>query len=475
MKVSILPNSEIENVITYDTVHQLLRHFPKHEINIPQQILQLLLVQNELKDKLESSPVLLRLAVNLVLNQGLKKLASINSRAERILVGRFMEDKFAKEVAAELGISRDRIQREQREAIKDLVDILRKNEHEARKQHVDLMVQPLGIPSYTRLFGMDRVCHQLVEQLLTEGHPWNITITGIGGIGKSSIADQVIRQAVNNLHYQRVIKLYIRSGSLTESQLIEYLAETLLLNSTGIPQNEQIAQIRHLLKTVSHLIFIDNLESDISHLFDFLETLSRPSRFLLTVREQPVKKNRVYVLPIKPLSLENSADLIRHLAQNGQAYQELASIADEQIKRIYEKVGGNPLALKLVVGLVNTFSIPDILEDLKSIQHDDTKKMYLHIFWNSWQALDDISQRVLQVFPLISGKGEVSEVIYKIVKGKYSELTNEDVTNALSNLVTRSLVEVSGSVWSNSYLYSIHNLTRSFLTTNIIDWPSDSI
>jgi hypothetical protein len=235
-----------------------------------------------------------------------------------------------------------------------------------------------------------------------------------------------------------------------------------------ISSEQREAEVRHVLKSVPHLVIIDNLEADVSHLTPCLFSLAGPTKFLLTSRERPSSAAHIYTWSLAPLSFEDAACLIQDYARVS-GHPQLAEATQAQLQPIYDKVGGNPQALKLVVGLTNQFAIPEILQDLVEVKFDETEAMYRHIYLRVWQSLDKASQAVLKAMPLVGATGATRDYITSLCR-----LEAREVTRAIQELISRSLLEVHGSVWEQ-HRYNIHSLTRTFLQTEIIDWPSDSI
>src|SRR5690606_4123610 len=125
---------------------------------------------------------------------------------------------------------------------------------------------------------------------------------------------------------------------------------------------QQIVQLRREMKSRPCLVVIDNLESetDTAYLLTQLHDLTSPSKILLTTRTQATWPVAVYGMPVQQLSLAAAEALLRGYAREcGVRVVEEATPAD--IQSIYDIVGGNPLALKLVVTLLDTYSLTQVL------------------------------------------------------------------------------------------------------------------
>jgi hypothetical protein len=130
---------------------------------------------------------------------------------------------------------------------------------------------------------------------------------------------------------------------------------------------------------------------------------------------------------------------------------------------IHGLTGGNPLAIKLVVSLAAVLSLPQVLKDLMRSRPGPVEEMYRHIYLAAWQTLSPPARCLLQAMPLVAESGGQPEQLQAI-----SRLSNQELWPAISELASRSLLEVRGTVWERRY--GIHRLTQTFLCTEIIDW-----
>ena len=167
-------------------------------------------------------------------------------------------------------------------------------------------------------------------------------------------------------------------------------------------------------------------------------------------------------MSLDELSDVDAADLLRHQAQVI-GLGDLAGAAEDDLKAIYEVTGGNPLALKLVVSLAAVMSLPQVLADLAQSRPGPIEDLYRHIYWESWRSLSEEAKSLLQAMPLIASSGALPQQIRAI-----SELSENAFWPAVSELISRSLLEITGTIHERRY--SIHRLTETFLRTEIIGW-----
>jgi hypothetical protein len=133
------------------------------------------------------------------------------------------------------------------------------------------------------------------------------------------------------------------------------------------------------------------------------------------------------------------------------------------VDAIFRVTGGNPLALKMVTSLAAVLPLPAVLADLGRGRAGPIEDLYRNIYWEAWRALSDEARALLQAMPLVSEAGALPKQLLAI-----SGLSEADLWPAITELVSRSLLEVRGTMQERRY--GIHRLTETFLRTEIIDW-----
>jgi len=437
----------------------------------------LLLIQEQRRSMSSSAnPTALRLATNQVLLKGIEELEVGDQEGARILKTRFADDNTLLMVAHKINSSEFTVSRKQRAAIKSLANILFEREMDARQVRAESIEAQLPPPSYTHLFGVEEAVEKLLERLTEPDGPGVIAIIGIGGIGKTALADAVTRRIARQLHFDVVVWLrsdpqtmsgQTLSPRLTFVSLVAELADKLGLEGAGASQEQRLAHVRQVLKGQPHLIVVDNLETDAetAYLLDHLNDLAGPSKFFLTTRARHASQATVFHFEMSELSLEDSTALVfRHARDTG--LPDLDQTGDEPIRAIYDVTGGNPLALKLVVSLLDLLPLQQILSDLERSRPGQVENLYKHIYWQAWQILSLEARSLLQAMPLVGETGGTPDYLQTI-----SNLPTDRFWLALQELRSRSLVEVRGTIQEKRY--GIHRLTESFLRTEIIHWPDE--
>lgn len=396
-----------------------------------------------------------------LLHQALDTLHPHDPLAVQLLRLRFVEGQTLLGVAFKLNLSEDQAKRRQREAIKQVAAVLAELETAARAAHTHAQEASLPPPSYTELFGTDDALNDLHRQLQHNSAPWVIALVGLGGLGKTSMAHAAVRRLIPEARYQQIVwhRLPLQHTA-DPAPILAALAESLC---PEVPSHQQYGRLRHLLKTTPHLIILDNLEIDTAPLLSTLQDLAGPTKFLLTSRHHPPPMAATHIIHLAELPFTAVASLLRQQAK-AIAQPDLQHASDALLHDIYGAVGGNPLALKLVVGLSHTIALPHILADLTAVHTTAIEQMYRHIYWQAWHSLSKTAQAVLEIMPMTADIGATPDQLQAI-----TSLSPAELWPALTELTTRSLLEIRGTTWARRY--GIHRLTESFLQTEIIHWP----
>ena len=420
-----------------------------------------------------------RQATNQVLLRAIETLAENYDREAEVLRLRFLNGELVYAVANRFNISEPTVYRLQAQALDHLADTLasmEKNAHLARFAQLEARLEP---PATAGLVGVAWHIDRLLDELWRPNGPALVLIEGIGGIGKTTLADAVLRRLVRerpngeigwvSARHQRIdlagALWSTERPALTPEALLDALARQVLPGAPPFASSDKaLAALRvHLAKRPA-VIVVDNLETvaDVAGLLPALRQLANPTRFLLTSRQSLYAEPDLYHYRVPELAEPDALRLVRQEAER-RNLPDLATASDAELHPIVATVGGNPLALRLVVGQTHVHPLRVVLEDLTAARGPTVENLYSYLYRRAWDSLDELSRRALLAMPLATGRGADLDYLAEI-----SELDAGDLRAALTRLVDLNLVDSRGDL--NERRYAIHALTRSFLVEQVVRW-----
>jgi len=459
-----------------EVVHQALRQWHS-DSNAPSPLGHLYLFRKAQRNGYTT----LRRVTNQVLLDAMEVLKQTHEHDVKLLQMRFLDLLSAQQVGHHMNVAESTIYTLQRQAIERLAETLDQMEYQASTTQKTTLQARLEPASYVNLIGIQEHLEQLRQLLMTSGPPWLVSVEGIGGIGKTSIAHALLRQLIDLGAFDEIgwvsarqARLNFGGGiqlsegpALTAETLIEQLLRQLLPDhappaGTPVEQNLRLLQTR--LKATPHLIVIDNLETvtDVEGLLPTLQTLAAPTKFVLTSRQSLYTEPNIYHFVVPELAEADALQLVKQEA-TWSNLPVLAKSSDAELRPIVETVGGNPLALRLVIGQAHIHALETILDELRQAQGQTAENLYYYIYHQAWERLDPLSQKVLLIMPLTPPHGENLHYLAQV-----GNLPVGDVRLALNKLVMLNLVDARGGL--NDRRYSIHGLTRTFLQEQVAKW-----
>lgn len=407
-----------------------------------------------------------------LLNLSLNNLKSRAPESEELLRERFEHRRDVLAVANSLNVSESSLYYRQRQAIQQLTEIILQLEINASTKWQEKMLTRLPPPTYQKLVGVEKPQEQLLSALSTSSSQTTVSIDGIGGLGKTALADQTARKIIKtnlfddifwitakHTHLSSLGRLQIDNERpvLTYAMFIDKIAQQLDINDTTHLQRDRY--VRQYLKETPCLVVIDNLETvaDYRTLLPELQNLQNPSKFLLTSRIRLIQETGVFSVSLDELKLDDALKLMRNEAKQS-GFTALIDAKDEDLAKIYHTVGGNPLALKLIVGQLRIHSLPRVLNRFaqKPKTLHQNEGIFDYIYREIWDALGEVGKATLLALTQAGDSGFSFDHLVAI-----SGLAEEDVSRCLEELIQSSIVDLTGTLFERKY--RLHRLTEVFL------------
>jgi hypothetical protein len=215
---------------------------------------------------------------------------------------------------------------------------------------------------------------------------------------------------------------------------------------------------RQYLRERACLVVVDNLETvaDYRSLLPSLRQWQNPSKFLITSRFRLLDEPDVFSFSQQELSQVAAFELIRQEAKRT-GFHSLARADEEELQPIYSAVGGNPLALKLIVGQLRFRSLPRVLSRFEQATGNGNRdELFEYIYREIWESLGDESKIALLALTQAGATGFTFEHLSAV-----SGLTEPVLDECLERLILLSLVDLGGNL--SERRYRLHRLTEVFL------------
>jgi hypothetical protein len=420
-------------------------------------------------------------ATNEVLTLALDQLGgSVEARTVRL---RFLDRVPVQETALRLNVDRSSVYRYQTKGVEQLSACLLAMEQDERHRRQAAAKRLLPLSAQTDLVGAEEHIQQLVELIAGPRPHDRIAVVGLGGLGKTTVALAVMerliqchgvthvgwvtaQQEVFSAAEGRIDR--IPAAHLTVEALVAALLRQ-LLPDVPPPTAQNLDQAKGMLagylKQHRHVIVLDNIETlaNLRSLWSVLQELANPTQFLITSRHSLYDADGVSNYPLPELSEQDTLALAR---QEGElkGIVQVSSAPDHALRPIFETVGGNPLAVKLVVGQLHASPLPAVLEDLRQAGGSKSDALYTFVYQRIWEkCLDDVQCDVLLAMATTPVEGGDERHMQAV-----TQLEPHMLREALQRLVAVNLLTAVGGL--NQRLYRIHSLTRSFLEVNIAHW-----
>jgi LuxR family glucitol operon transcriptional activator len=300
-----------------------------------------------------------------------------------------------------------------------------------------------------------------------------ITITGAGGVGKTSLALKIIQEITQSKEkiFDSIIWLSAKENRLSalgieeiEPTLKSYeeLLDTFIeiFNFKEELENESIESKEDLTNTIIDLntkilVVIDNLETITDErIINFILDAPLKVKFLVTSRKGIGQVERRHEL--KELKAKEAIYLFRQLAKDKQM-DHLSKLKDDVILKYVQKVSFYPLAIKWVLGQVaRGKDINKIITSIHSEESDISKFCFEQIFL----TLSENCKKILFTITCMETPPTVS------ILQHITELDENTFEDTIEELILASLIipeQYQDSSQEIATKYTLLPLTKGFV------------
>lgn len=337
---------------------------------------------------------------------------------------------------------------------------------------------------YRDLIGRELLVEDLLAALSDPAGKRMVAIDGLGGIGKTALAREVVDCALAEQQFEQAVWVQApreefidqtrskRTGTLTYDTVLDSIARQLgAVEVFKLRGNEKEVRLRTWLQRQPALIVLDNMETakePQQEIADRLRPLLGPSKALLTSRQR--FQGDVYSVHLKGLD-ETSAVRFIHQEAEEKNIKRVATAEPEELTQIATATGGSPLALKLVAGQLEMLDLATVLSLLQQVQVPDQSEetdeyfhLYQGIFFSSWKLLAEESRALLIAMTHFApGVGGTLDAIRTI-----SNLGDPVFTRSVKQLWRYSFIEVGEASTLKQIRYYLHALTQYFVLADIV-------
>lgn len=282
-----------------------------------------------------------------------------------------------------------------------------------------------------------------------------VTLQGMGGIGKTRLAQAFGHRCVNQyLHGVAFVSLaeFAPTGDLSGS--LATILKKRLTEGKLLPHSREAAEPFLLAQLAQRemLLILDNFE----HLLDGADLLDRllqqaPKLHILVTSRERLRLQQEQVVPLDGLALDAAERLFVAIAQR--VSPNFAS--SEPVRQICQSVAGFPLAVELAAGALGRFSPQQLAEKLEEtlapLTSDLRNRLERH------QSISFLFETILQQLDPV-----VAERLLRlcVFQGAFSAEAAQVVTGADHR--TLSLLVNKGVLAAEAGRYRMHPLLKQF-------------
>ena len=192
-----------------------------------------------------------------------------------------------------------------------------------------------------------------------------VTLTGIGGVGKTRLSLQVAAETMSQFDHG---VWFVELASLAETGLVADTAA----NALSVPQDSTVSAEQRVLRFLRDrraLLIIDNCEHLIDDVAEFVDRLLRacPDVHVLTTSREGLAVTGEVLWRVPSLRVDDDAAAVELFAERARLARPEFTVNDENRETVAElctRLDGIPLAIELATARLKMLSVEQIAEHL---------------------------------------------------------------------------------------------------------------
>lgn len=289
-----------------------------------------------------------------------------------------------------------------------------------------------------------------------------ISISGLGGMGKSALANRVAWSYVdreNSAPYFNYIVWVGGPGGLpTIDSLIDSIS--LVMNYPylrGLPLNVKIERAIDHLNNEPCLIVLDNFDPNRDQIIQNFASMVKPARSKILMTSRFRYSSEAWSIDLSGLDDDAREGL---LLEEGRRLGISTILNSDQflVTEYLDATGGNPLAIRLTTSQIK-YGVSDLRSTTSSLRSATENALFETIFdriWNDRLAVDRQLHAI--VLSIALHKGNAPQEAIKSVLG----LHDAELRNAMRNTMETSLVDMHITSPTELARMQLHPLTRAY-------------
>lgn len=324
-------------------------------------------------------------------------------------------------------------------------------------------------PEYKTFVYRKRICQEIIEGL-QDSRTSTVSLTGIGGVGKTALATWAVMEAYRSSMYSFIVSITAKDRELTSKSIVplepqlttyEELINTVLKvlrmedGIDGVLQ-ERERFVKELLANSNGLLYIDNLETvDDSRIIEFLNKLPHGVKAIVTSRIPRVKRFD-FPVEVGPFEDHEILDFVEAMTAETQ-YVYLNQMNSTERLEFGVSCNRIPLAMRWIAARCK--STKEVLSRARDINR--TSKTNEELLEFSFRRIfDDLKEPERTILKVLS--------VYRRPLGPEaihiaSGINYQTTVDLLENLKASSLLEIQYDDELNSNSYGLLPITATFV------------